>query len=172
MKSADAHQQCASFCRISLHKILFDVSAPFQNTNFKKIVEILCFGTSEVASGSVSSRDCEVHLHMDVDRQLWKRSVGSPMYVYSKSVNYFLSREIYFCQLPCRNIAEEPVRITRPYRRSNERFKLSILFFNEWVFHGCSRSRARKLASCGWSWVLVIEPMQCNLWKSSISKLL
>ena len=110
MKSADANQQCASFCRIS------------------------CFGTSEIASGSVSARDCEVHLHLDVDRQLWKRSVGSSMYFPKVEIIFFVqrNREIYFCQLPCRNIAEELVRITRSFRRPNERDELSILFF-DWV---------------------------------------
>ena len=110
MKSADANQQCASFCRIS------------------------CFGTSEIASGSVSARDCEVHLHLDVDRQLWKRSVGSSMYFFRKWKLFFVQRNRdFFCQLACRNnIAEELVRITRPFRRPNERDELSILFFN-WV---------------------------------------
>ena len=62
--------------------------------------------------------------------------------LFQKCVNLcFLSREIYFCQLPCRNIAEEPARIIRPFRRLNERLGLNILFF-KWV----SLSRMQLLA--------------------------
>ena len=159
MKSADAHQQCASFCRISLHKILFDVSTPFQNTNFKKNRWNFMFW---------NIRSCiPIRLIQGLRgtpaHGRWSTTLKTISWIAHvclfQKCKLFLSREIYFCQLPCRNIVEEPVRIIGPYRRSKERFKLSILFFNDWVFHGCSRSRARKLASCGWPWVLVIEPM-------------
>ena len=47
--------------------------------------------------------------------------------------DYFLSREISlerFISFSCHaNIAEEPVRITRPFRKPNERYELIILFF-------------------------------------------
>ena len=55
--------------------------------------------------------------------------------IFSESGNYFFVQRNrdFFCQLACRNnIAEELVRITRPFRRPNERDELSILFF-DWV---------------------------------------
>ena len=83
--------------------------------------------------------------------------------IFSKSVNYFLCREIEeFISVSChaailrKNQWGLPVHFEGQMKDMN----WAILYFLiEWVFHGCSRSRARKTARCGWPWVLVIEAM-------------